>query len=108
MKDYFKSFMISFGSQSLFTNKLLKETIEIILTKLFKDKNGRVEALKRFQFERLFRTATKESHFYFKGNYFKRIYGVSIHSITIYLKKLHKNLKFTAEFEYKNIVIFLF
>ena len=48
MKNYCKGFMISFEVKSLFTNIPLEETIEIALSKLFKDKNSRVESLKRF------------------------------------------------------------
>ena len=36
MKNYFKDFMISFDIESLFTHILLEETIEMVLSKLFK------------------------------------------------------------------------
>ena len=72
--------MISFDIESLFTNVPLDETIKIVISKLFKNKDSRVEGLKSFQFERLLRTATQESHFYFRGNYFNQIDSVSMGS----------------------------
>ena len=77
---YFNGYMISFDIESLFTNIPLEETIQIVMSKLFKDKDSRIEGLKKFQFERLLRTATQESHFYFKGNYFNQIDGVAMGS----------------------------
>ena len=50
------------------------------MSKLFKD-NSWIEGLKKFQSVRLLRTATQESNFYFKGNYFNKIDRIGMGSL---------------------------
>ena len=59
--------MIIFDIESLFTNVPLDETIKKVMSKLFKNIDSMVEGLKSYQFERILRTVTQESHFYFRG-----------------------------------------
>ena len=66
-KDWRDKNKKSFDVESLLTNKSLEKTIEIVLSKLFKDKNNREEGLNRFQFESLLRTVTQQSNFTLKA-----------------------------------------
>ena len=75
-------FMGSLDVDSLFTNILLKETIEICTNELFKESET-VEGLSKTEFKDLLSQATKDSHFIFDGTLYKQIHclamGFSLH-----------------------------
>ena len=75
-----KYYMISFDVESLFTNIPLKETIEIVIKRLYKDGKELYMGLSKVQFRKLLQTATMESHFQFRGCYFNQIDGVAMGS----------------------------
>ena len=84
-------FQISRFRKSLFTNIPLKETIEIIIDKLFQSNQefidcflnndeDEVHCLKKSQFRDLLEKAVLDMHFTFDGNIYKQIDGVAMGS----------------------------
>ena len=72
--------MGSFDVESLFTNVPLEETIDILISKIFKDKKSTFHGLKHFQFRDLMIIATQQSHFQFLGKFYDQIDGVAMGS----------------------------
>ena len=76
----------SFDVTSLFTNIPVHETIDIILDRLFKDKDFISDhyespfALKREQVKELLQLASLDNHFLFDGKMYKQIDGVAMGS----------------------------
>ena len=81
--------MASFDIKSLFTNIPLKETIEIIISKLFESGNeyiacslnnniDEIHTLKKSDFRDLLEKAVLDMHFIFGGNIYKQIDGVAM------------------------------
>ena len=69
-------FTASLDVDSLFTNIPLDKTINIIIEKLFSEKET-VHNLNKNQFKCLLTLATKESHFLFDGELYQQIDGVA-------------------------------
>ena len=85
------SVMASFDIKSLFTNIPLKETIEIIISKLFESGNeyidcslnnniDEIHTLKKSDFRDLLEKAVLDMHFTFDGTIYKQIDGVAMGS----------------------------
>ena len=72
-------FMGSLDVDSLFTNILLEETIEIYTNELFKESET-VEGLSKTEFKELLSLAAKDSHFIFDETLYKQIDGVAMGS----------------------------
>ena len=72
--------MVSFDVESLFTNIPVKETIEIILNRAFKDNNEYFHDMNRATLERLLTICTQESHFQFNGKYYDQTDGMAMGS----------------------------
>ena len=70
-------FMGCLNVDSLFTNILLEETIEICTNEPFKESET-VEGLSKTEFKELLSLATKDSHFIFDGTLYKQIDGVAM------------------------------
>ena len=75
--DQHDLFMGSLDVDSLFTNILLEETIEICTNERFKESET-FEDLSKTEFEELLSLATKDSHFIFDGTLYKQINGVAM------------------------------
>ena len=71
--------MGSLDVDSLFTNILLEETINICIELLY-DQNDSVEGLNKSEFMELLFLATKESYFIFNEILYKQIDGVAMGS----------------------------
>ena len=71
--------MGSFDVESLFTNILLEETIEICTNEPSRESET-VEELIKSEFKELLYLATKDSHRIFVGAFYKYIYGVAMGS----------------------------
>ena len=72
-------FMGSVDVESLFTNILLEETIEICTNEPSRESET-VEELRKSEFKELLYLATKDSHCIFDGAFYKYIYGVAMGS----------------------------
>jgi predicted GIY-YIG superfamily endonuclease len=91
--------MVSYDVESLFTNIPIKETIEIILNRVFKDGVESYHDLERDDLKILLTICTQESHFQFDGVYYEQIDGVAMGSP---LGPLFANV-FMDEFEHKHV-----
>ena len=90
--------MISFDVESLFTNVPVKETIDIILARAFKDCDE-YHGLKEKDLRELLQICVQESHFQFDNEFYDQIDGVSMGSP---LGPLFANI-FMDELENKNM-----
>ena len=72
--------IISFDVSSLFTNVPVTETIEIILDRVFKNKNDLFHNLTRRNLKELLILCVQKSIFQFNGEYYEQIDGVSMGS----------------------------
>ena len=73
-----KYIMCSFDIESLFTNIPLEETIEIIITQLFRNPDSTFHGLGKSEFKSLLNLATKSSIFLFDNKLYKQIDGVAM------------------------------
>ena len=71
--------MASLDVESLFTNIPLDETIEIVTSKVFANKQ-KVDGLSKTDFRRLLKLSTKGTVFYFNGKYYRQKDGVAMGS----------------------------
>ena len=74
------SFMVSYDVQSLFTNVPLKETINIILDKLFPSPTTLFNGFNVQNFKKLLELAVIDTHFMFNGEVFKQKDGMAMGS----------------------------
>ena len=73
-------YIVSFDVESLFTNVPTRETIEIILNRVYTKDVKFFHGLTRDQLDKLLTICTQESHFQFGGDYYDQIDGVSMGS----------------------------
>ena len=73
-------FMASFDVESLFTNIPVKETISIIINKLFPTESSLFNNFDRDHFKSLLELAMLDTAFIFNGNLFKQVEGMAMGS----------------------------
>ena len=91
-------YMVSFDVESLFTNIPTLETIDIIISRAFKN-NRKFHGLTKESLKKLLIICTQKSHFQFNGKYYDQIDGVAMGSP---LGPLFANI-FMDEFEKKHM-----
>ena len=74
------SIFVSFDVASLFTSIPVKETINIILSKLFPSTDSKVANMNKKQFEKLLNVATDSTYFLFNNKIYKQIDGMAMGS----------------------------
>ena len=79
-KQDHNSFMCSFDIDSLFTNVLLEETIEIVIKNVFGRKR-KINGLSKSDFRDLLKLTTMGTVFRFNGNCYKQLDGVAMSSL---------------------------
>ena len=72
--------LVSVDVDSLFTNFPVLETIDIILNRLFPNKNSAVHGMDRSRFESLLKLAVTDSYFTFDEQLYRQIDGVAMGS----------------------------
>lgn len=92
-------FMVSFDVESLFTNVPTRETIDIILSRIFTDQVETFNGLTRDDLNELLVICTQKSHFQFNGEFYDQVDGVAMGSP---LGPLFANI-FMDEFEKKHM-----
>ncbi len=70
--------MVGKTVSSLFTNVPVKETIEIVLNRLFKRKTDTFHGLTRRNLKELIKICVQKSVFVFNGKFYEQIDGVSM------------------------------
>lgn len=73
-------YLVSFDVESLFTNVPTKETIDIILERVYTKNTEAFHGLNRQQLENLLTICTQKSHFQFGGEFYDQIDGVAMGS----------------------------